>query len=916
VVIDFAEVHTGLTVTEFPDQLAAARRNFDPTTTWKQLENIPDAILRDIPKSILSKSPPRDSISVPPPAHYRTEAEQQKELEDMFPDNEAWKEKVSTLFVRRVKVPNGTTYKPGAHDGHARTHNGQMKLLVNEAHTVACQLMRYRQRNKDVGAIDLLKNTVVLCLGAASGNARQSHFSQLVHVFPGVHWVLYDPHHTDTTIFGKHSKNVHVYQKIFDATDTIWWQKFRTDNVGVNLIILSDIRSDLWTSQLHMRRMVMWRLLISMIARSDSNTDASDMRGMLNFVLNEETYMAGKNSMRIRTDNLFQDTLVTKIGPSCASLKYVAEWRGHEELFRRHESQDKLVIGALMRQFAPPPSSTELRHTVVGAVPVYVGPLNMTFPTHSINPQFGHRGYFHQDYLLLISEWMPSCTNDTDVMLVDQNMIEKQCFVANQTPDEQQNILDVCQTVLQRCQQTFGMQQVGLTITPPPARWHHASPGHAIQTMMGQLLEIYWDFRCRNSVHPLLTEPDLHKHLDIFWKEQQPKDFMDSTIKPFLRRYARTQAYRYALYPYNAVQDTLIQKGSRVGDVLRIYARELMHAIIEPRSYMNSTDREPTAPLYAIPCTAECMYLLVVLYGGPTDTSFSRELREMVQDRTLYPYQLWFVKHALAQLTSSGYGAVLLREGQLATRLTLVLNILREIMELPELHTSKAYLDDGDAMFVYTDPGCWGPAHMQACREQDFLSNRHWQIEFYNVMLPRLLDECKSVQLEDENYHLDRFIQCISPYQSPGTLLYNLHAWPIRSPVLFYVAQHRSDNKMVLRWICKHIRDQTAKKGSHAVNPYTLKRKRDGNTVLHLAAYHGNVHNVFELFNLTNNEGNMFQRMLQMRNNLTSKGKYTAKSGETPLEATLNRLHQLRAGVDTDLIFRLNKVQFFLKSQL
>jgi hypothetical protein len=820
------------------------------------------------------------------PGSYLSESDQMLELERMFPNDPVWRKKVSALFVRQVHVPEGTMYQPGSHNGQLNTHNGQMKLLVNEANTIACQLMRYRRNNTTIQTQALLANTVILCLGSASGNARESHFKQLVHLFPGVHWVMYDPHNVEANIFGQYKNMVHVYQKLFGVHDIAWWQEFKVAHPGVNLIVLSDIRSDLFTNELHMRRMTMWRLLASALNANSPQIQA--LFNSLNFALDEETFVSSKNSMRIRSDNCFQTSLVMKIRPDCASLKYVAEWQGAEEIYRKHGRFDTVITGALMRQFAGPPSSTELRHTVVGNVPTYVKYQSLKFPTPQysyINPQFGRKGYFHQDYVNLIDHWMPSCTDDIDVtnedknvMSVDQEQIEKQCVVMNNTPGEQDLILEVCREVVQKCQREFNINSTShLQITHAHRHRHNSGPWHAIQTMMGHLLEIYWRFRAET-------------HSEMFWQSKKLLNLIGKTVRPYLERHKSTTWYNETLQPFDELQQMWLHGQSGVGYILTAYTRKLYDAIHDFHGYKNHADQEPVAPLYGIPCTAECLYLLVVTGKRYTASEFKESLETSLTDLHT-PHARWFLKHALAQLTSSGYGAVLQQEGTVAEPLRLVLDSLRALMQHETLGISNAYLDNRNTVFVNTDPGCWGPFHKHYCRDPDFLTNRHWQIQFYNVMLPRLLDECRPTEnIYQDTLSLDRFRDCLEPYQRSDALLYRLHMWPSRSPVFFYVAQHPSDNNMVLGWMREHITKKFKKK-----DPYLLQRKRDGCAVLHLAAYHGNVACVRMLSKLRTTEPTLWDSMIKQENRLSETGEIinALQKGETPIMSARNRRTEL-----------------------
>ena len=887
--------------------------------SWDNIHKLPKITP---PPIVPTERPPEQetgpgSLPQAVPGSYLSESDQMLELELMFPNDPVWREKVSTLFVRQVHVPGGTMYQPGSHNGQLNTHNGQMKLLVNEAHTIACQLMRYRRNNTTIQTQALLANTVILCLGSASGNARESHFKQLVHLFPGVHWVMYDPHNVEADVFGQYKNMVHVYQKLFGVHEISWWQQFKVEHPGVNLIVLSDICSDLFTNELRMRRMTMWRLLASALNAKSPQLEA--LFNGLNFALDEETFVSGKNSMRIRSDNCFQTSLVTKIRPDCASLKYVAEWRGAEEIYRKHGRFDTVITGALMRQFAGPPSSTELRHTVVGNVPTYVEYQSLKFPTPQysyINPQFGRKGYFHQDYVNLIDHWMPSCTDDIDVtkehknvMSVDQELIEKQCVVMNNTPGEQSRILEVCREVVQKCQREFNLNGTShLQITAAHRHRHNNGPWHAIQTMMGHLLEIYWRFRADTQS-------------EMFWQSHKLSNFIDNTVRPYLRDHGSTTWYNETLQPFDQLQQKWLHGQSEVGYIVTAYTQKLYAAIEYSHGYKNHADQEPVAPLYGIPCTAECLYLLVLsakrysasALDAQQRTATVREFKTSLEtslETVQTPHARWFLKHALAQLTSSGYGAVLQQEGTVAEPLRLVLDSLRALMQHEALGTSNAYLDDNNNVFVNTDPGCWGPFHKHYCPDPDFLTNRHWQIQFYNVMLPRLLNECRPTEnTNQDTLSLHRFSDCLQPYQRPGALLFNLHTWPSRSPVFFYVAQHPSDNNMVLGWMREHIKKKFKRK-----DPYLLQRKRDGCAVLHLAAYHGNVACVRMLSQLKTKEPQLWGSMIQQRNRLSETGEIidAKQTGETPILSASNRRTELLKTAPVENEELLSKLAFVI----
>jgi hypothetical protein len=233
---------------------------------------------------------------------------------------------------------------------------------------VALQMLRYKKANPSVDSQKLLDHTVVLCLGSASGNPRQSHFHKLVHLFPGVHWVMYDPNPMGD--IGDHAAGrVHVYQYAFGELDMNFWVTFVQQNPGVNLIMLSDIRSEVYVEHLKMRRAAVWRLLNSMRDLQRGNRTLPDLleqrmttlETMLMLTIEEEQEAATVNSCRIRADNRWQNLVLTAIDVSAGLLKYVTEWQGSEERARMgHHAEDRILHGALWYQPAAAPSSTEL----------------------------------------------------------------------------------------------------------------------------------------------------------------------------------------------------------------------------------------------------------------------------------------------------------------------------------------------------------------------------------------------------------------------------------------------------------------------------------------------------------------------------------------------------------------------------
>ena len=84
------------------------------------------------------------------------------------------------VIMTREELEKEEEYKPGAFDEHVDLHDGQLKLALNEYLALSLALIFESRKckeeaNENINPQVILKNTVVLYIGAASGAQRGLH---------------------------------------------------------------------------------------------------------------------------------------------------------------------------------------------------------------------------------------------------------------------------------------------------------------------------------------------------------------------------------------------------------------------------------------------------------------------------------------------------------------------------------------------------------------------------------------------------------------------------------------------------------------------------------------------------------------------------------------------------------------------
>lgn len=141
-------------------------------------------------------------------------------------------------------------YVAGSLHSNYNMHNGEKKLLESSMYTMLYGLMRIKRASKGKSWDHVLKNTVVLYVGAAGQNKENHHFNELLKAIPHVHFACYDIRAIESTLDETiKNERMTVFHKIFTKNDLDRWTRFCNDNPSKALIFISDIRSD-WSQAL------------------------------------------------------------------------------------------------------------------------------------------------------------------------------------------------------------------------------------------------------------------------------------------------------------------------------------------------------------------------------------------------------------------------------------------------------------------------------------------------------------------------------------------------------------------------------------------------------------------------------------------------------------------------------------------
>ena len=151
-------------------------------------------------------------------------------------------------------------YEPGVFSNYIRIHNGLKKLLESSIFTTLYGLHRaseYWKSKRDLVTHDfVLKNSLLLYIGSGGIKDRPHHFSYLLQAFPDLHIAAYDVRNTTATpaddmekserdhVAAEALKRLHIFHKIFENSDLESWINFCNKNKWVNVMVISDIRSD------------------------------------------------------------------------------------------------------------------------------------------------------------------------------------------------------------------------------------------------------------------------------------------------------------------------------------------------------------------------------------------------------------------------------------------------------------------------------------------------------------------------------------------------------------------------------------------------------------------------------------------------------------------------------------------------
>jgi hypothetical protein len=626
-----------------------------------------------------------------------------------------------------------------------------------------------------------------------------------------------------------------------------------------------------------------------------------------------------------------------------------------------HDTRDRILHGALWYQPAAAPSSTELRHSIVRKEqPVYdendfegtsytKKPVGARMPRYHNGLRFSSLGPRGQHYGPNLERIVDTCATDkqhkfadlVDTDVVDEIVIEKQCFCANSDVENQTDIVRTCKALLSHFQDVFGREKTALRLQSereaqlrewlPVPRYmkkskpkHNNDTFHVIQRHIGEFLEVYWKWRnSRDAQHVRDIRQFLETKEYTLWR---------LAIRPHFKE-KKYKAGADDVFPGMTAKWVYGRPG--VGYIISQYVDALQDAIKDPKSYSNGPSHAPVSPLYSILCTVECLHLLAVSEKMLSDKSDEERLQLYVDELSVSstddPARRWLLKHALAQLTAYSYGDALPIVGlSLKSELDRVKSRLRRMMALPVLGPEHAYLSNDTDRYTYTDPGCWSFMHEQHCAKTvpHFLFNPHWQIMVYNVMLPRFLDEQDDrhgqVNSEDTPVMMakfDRYTTLMKPYQIEGdvlndtrqnSLLYDPHKWPRRSPLVFNIAAHPSDSWYILDFICKELLQK------RHISVYEMTRKKDGCMLLHVAASSGNYRTVDYLLNYYNKtitDRSRFHDIINQTNTRTRKNEpCRQEKGETPRDVVENRLYSLvqqpkieARGLSSDEITQLEK---------
>ena len=150
-------------------------------------------------------------------------------------------------------------YDSHALHSHFNLHNGEKKLLESSLFTMLYGLKRIKsaydmkadKMGKKKDSWDtVLKNTLVLYVGAAGQSAGSHHFNELIQAIPHVHFACYDIRALEPNISKDVMKDrVTVFHKIFTNLDLDRWIVFAKKHSNKSIIFISDIRSD-WSHSL------------------------------------------------------------------------------------------------------------------------------------------------------------------------------------------------------------------------------------------------------------------------------------------------------------------------------------------------------------------------------------------------------------------------------------------------------------------------------------------------------------------------------------------------------------------------------------------------------------------------------------------------------------------------------------------
>jgi len=303
-------------------------------------------------------------------------------------------------------------YTAGFLHSHANLHNGEKKLLESSLFTILYGLYRTRnawqqhEHEKNIAWNKVLKNTIVLYIGAAGLKAESHHFNELLKAIPIVHFACYDIRKIQTALPAEYNNRITIFHKIFTNVDLARWVSFCNRYTDKSVIVISDIRSEWDHARMEMeatKKVALAKMKLIFMAKNSDNANlqekAQQAREDVTKLFAQNRIIAKYVDQIVQNDNYVQWLWFSTLKKECLNCPiYSAKTR---EPYQTAENQNDAYThfpGAELLQSSTR-SSTETRTQVTPIDFKIIKPKNIVYKR-----KIGSEGN-SKDIEVDISEW-------------------------------------------------------------------------------------------------------------------------------------------------------------------------------------------------------------------------------------------------------------------------------------------------------------------------------------------------------------------------------------------------------------------------------------------------------------------------------------------------------------------------------